>query len=81
MSEDVNYHMTPEAFRQYGRAVVDWIADYYQQIEDYPVLSQVQPGEIRAALPTEPPQRPIEAPLRQKGLCPRLRSRSRLLVC
>ena len=56
MSEQTNYHMTPEEFRQTGRAVVDWIADYYERIESFPVLSQVQPGEIRASLPSEPPQ-------------------------
>ncbi len=51
-----SYHMTPDEFRHYGREVVDWIADYYQDIEQFPVLSQVQPGEIRAGLPTAPPQ-------------------------
>ncbi|UCF79884.1 MAG: aspartate aminotransferase family protein [Candidatus Eiseniibacteriota bacterium] len=49
--------MTPEQFRQYGRAVVDWIADYYGKIESLPVLSRVKPGEIRAMLPAEPPAR------------------------
>jgi aromatic-L-amino-acid decarboxylase len=48
--------MTSEEFRRHGRALVDWIADYYEKIESYPVLSQVQPGEIRAALPEHPPQ-------------------------
>src|SRR5208283_1655980 len=48
--------MTPGQFRQYGRAVVDWIADYYERIETLPVLSQVKPGEIRRALPPEPPR-------------------------
>lgn len=48
-------HMTPSQFREYGRLVVDWIADYYEQIETYPVLSQVKPGEIRAGLPANPP--------------------------
>jgi len=47
--------MTPEEFRRHGRAVVDWIADYYENIESYPVLSQVQPGDIRATLAAEPP--------------------------
>ncbi len=51
-----SYHMTPDEFRRYGRAVVDWIADYYERIESFPVLAQVEPGEIRAALPPEPPQ-------------------------
>jgi aromatic-L-amino-acid decarboxylase len=48
--------MTPDEFRRYGRAVVDWIADYYERIESFPVLSQVEPGAIRATLPAEPPQ-------------------------
>lgn len=55
MSEEKNYHMTPEEFRHYGRAVVDWIADYYQRVESLPVLAQVEPGQIRASLPSEPP--------------------------
>lgn len=55
MSKEKSFHMTPEEFRQYGRAVVDWIADYYQSIEAFPVLSQVQAGQIRASLPSEPP--------------------------
>ena len=50
------YHMTPDEFRAHGKALVDWIADYYEQIERYPVLSRVAPGEVRAALPAEPPQ-------------------------
>jgi aromatic-L-amino-acid decarboxylase len=55
MPEETSFHMTPEEFRRYGRAVVDWIADYYEQVESFPVLSQVQPGQIRALLPAEPP--------------------------
>lgn len=51
------FHMTPEEFRRHGRAVVDWIADYYERVGSLPVLSRVQPGEIRASLPSEPPQR------------------------
>jgi aromatic-L-amino-acid decarboxylase len=57
MPDKINYHMTPGEFRRHGRAVVDWIADYYENIESYPVLSQIQPGEIRASLPPEPPLR------------------------
>ncbi|OQX06149.1 MAG: aspartate aminotransferase family protein [Desulfobacteraceae bacterium IS3] len=47
--------MTPEEFRRQGKAVIDWIADYYEKIESFPVLSQVEPGQIRASLPPEPP--------------------------
>lgn len=47
--------MTPEEFRRHGHSVVDWIADYYKNVESYPVLSRVNPGDIRASLPTAPP--------------------------
>jgi len=47
--------MTPDEFRRYGHAVVDWIADYQSRVESFPVLSQVKPGEIRASLPSTPP--------------------------
>jgi aromatic-L-amino-acid decarboxylase len=57
MSAEKSYHMTPDEFRRYGRAVVDWIADYYEKIESLPVLSRAEPGQIRATLPAEPPQR------------------------
>jgi aromatic-L-amino-acid decarboxylase len=57
--------MTPDEFRRCGRAVVDWIADYYERVESFPVLSQVEPGQIRASLPPAPPQQgePFEAML------------------
>ncbi len=56
MSEPKNYHMSTDEFRRFGRAVVDWIADYYEQVESLPVLAQVEPGQIRAGLPPHPPQ-------------------------
>ncbi|GAB1454283.1 pyridoxal-dependent decarboxylase [Draconibacterium sp.] len=48
--------MSAEQFREEGKKVIDWIADYYENIEKYPVLSQVKPGEIKASLPNNPPQ-------------------------
>ena len=58
--------MTPDEFRHHGREVIDWIADYMEQVEQLPVLSQVKPGEIRGRLPDGPPQRgePFAAILR-----------------
>ncbi len=56
MPAENNFHMSPDDLRRYGRAVVDWIADYYENIEEFPVLSRVNPGEIRASLPGSPPQ-------------------------
>jgi aromatic-L-amino-acid decarboxylase len=58
--------MTAEEFRRYGRQVIDWIADYYERLESLPVLSQVKPDEVRAALPWAPPEtgEPFDAVLR-----------------
>ena len=50
------HHMTPDEFRHHGKELIDWIADYYEHIEQYPVLSQAAPGSIRAALPDAPPE-------------------------
>src|SRR4051812_16134662 len=66
LSQSVAAHMTPDEFRRYGHQVIDWIADYHEQVERYPVLSQVPPGAVRAGLPSAPPERgePFEAVLR-----------------
>ena len=57
---------TPEEFRRAGYAAIDWVADYLANLEHYPVLADVDPGAIRANLPTEPPMHgePFEAVLR-----------------
>jgi aromatic-L-amino-acid/L-tryptophan decarboxylase len=55
MASEKTFHMTPDEFRRQGHAMVDWIADYYARIESFPVLSQVEPGQIRASLPPDPP--------------------------
>jgi aromatic-L-amino-acid/L-tryptophan decarboxylase len=39
-----------------GRSVLDWIAEYLEHPEQYPVLSQAKPGEILASLPPSPPR-------------------------
>jgi aromatic-L-amino-acid decarboxylase len=51
-----SFHMSTEDFRRHGRAMVDWIVGYHERIESFPVLSAVQPGSIRAALPPRAPQ-------------------------
>lgn len=56
MTDTPNGHMTPDEFRRHGYAVIDWIADYYERIESFPVLSQVEPGDIRTSLPSRPPE-------------------------
>ncbi len=50
--------MTPEEFRKYGHAVIDWIADYRARVEERPVMSQAEPGQVKASLPPHPPEDP-----------------------
>ena len=50
--------MDSDAFRRHGHALVDWIADYFNDLERYPVLARVKPGEITAALPDHAPEEP-----------------------
>jgi len=56
MSEAKSFHMSPDEFRRQGYAVVDWIADYHSRVASLPVLSRVEPGEIRAQLPAHAPE-------------------------
>ena len=48
--------MNNEEFRRYGHQAVDWIADYLENIREYPVLSAMQPGELVDRLPAEAPE-------------------------
>ena len=48
--------MAPDEFRRQGLALVDWIASYLSQNDQYPVLSRARPGEIRDSLPLTPPE-------------------------
>jgi aromatic-L-amino-acid decarboxylase len=48
--------MTPGEFRHWGHKVVDWIADYLERVEGYPVAASVEPGQIRSQLPSKPPE-------------------------
>jgi aromatic-L-amino-acid decarboxylase len=50
--------MDPAAFRHYGYQVVDWIANYLEDVKKYPVLSRSAPGDVRRALPAHPPGQP-----------------------
>lgn len=48
--------MNTKDFRRYGHELVDWMADYMDSVEQYPVKSQVKPGEIRARVKGHPPE-------------------------
>jgi aromatic-L-amino-acid decarboxylase len=48
--------MQPSEFRKHGHAVIDWIADYLENPEQWPVLPAVRPGDVRNSLPQSPPE-------------------------
>ncbi|MBN2812845.1 MAG: aspartate aminotransferase family protein [Bacteroidales bacterium] len=52
--------MDHELFRQEAHKMVDWIADYYQNIEQYPVKAQCKPGWVYSRIPADPPLEPEE---------------------
>ncbi len=47
--------MPKEDFRRFGHEIVDWIADYFERMENLPVLSQNAPGDLTNALPQSAP--------------------------
>jgi aromatic-L-amino-acid decarboxylase len=44
-----------EEFRRHGHRFVDWMADYMSSVQDYPVRSQVAPGDVAGKLAAGPP--------------------------
>lgn len=59
MSDDAtDQGMTAEQFRRAGHDLIDWIAEYLEHREAYPVLSSVRPGQVRSS---------VEQPLPQRG--------------
>lgn len=56
MVPPVTAHMTPDEFRRHGRALIDWIADYWETVGDRTILPEVSPGDVRASLPPTAPE-------------------------
>jgi aromatic-L-amino-acid decarboxylase len=50
--------MTPEEFRKFGYRVVDWVADYRAKVRELPVMAGTAPGDVKARLPSDPPEKP-----------------------
>ncbi|WVZ99207.1 hypothetical protein U9M48_044536 [Paspalum notatum var. saurae] len=50
-----------DEFRRQGRLFVDFIADYYTRIDEYPVRPAVAPGFLARLLPDTAPARPEAA--------------------
>ncbi len=47
--------MDPAEFRRLGHELVDWVAEYREHVDHYPVMSRVQPGDVAGAFPASPP--------------------------
>lgn len=47
--------MDSDTFREQAHKLVDWMADYLDEVENYPVKSQVEPREIFSSLPDKAP--------------------------
>ncbi len=47
--------MSPEEFKRLGYRLIDFIAEYRANLEAFPVMAQVKPGEVRALFPATPP--------------------------
>ncbi|CAL4976402.1 unnamed protein product [Urochloa decumbens] len=50
--------LDPDEFRRQGHQVIDFIADYYARMGDYPVHPSVTPGFLHRQLPDHAPSRP-----------------------
>ena len=48
--------MPADEFRKYGYEIVDWIANYFEHIDELPVLSRAEPGWLTDNLPAEAPE-------------------------
>ena len=57
-SHFVTNPLDPKEFRRQGHMIIDFIADYYENIERYQVLSQVEPNYLRNLLPESAPYSP-----------------------
>ncbi len=47
--------MNAEDFRRFGHELIDWIADYFENIDQRPVLPAMEPGDLKSQLPSTPP--------------------------
>ena len=49
--------MDVSEFRKRGKEMVDYIADYYENLHERRVLPEVQPGYMRPMLPSRAPRK------------------------
>ncbi len=49
--------MDTQEFRRLGHEMVEWIAAYRERMPDLPVMSPLEPGDVKRLLPGVPPQK------------------------
>lgn len=49
--------MDNNEFRKHAHQLVDWMADYFEEVEDYPVKPDIQPNDILEQLPESAPDK------------------------
>ena len=52
-----NIHLSKDEFQEYGYRLVDWLAEYFDNVGQYEVLPSMEPGDIRNMLPVSAPER------------------------
>ena len=53
-----NRDIGKENFLKHSKEVIDWIVQYLENMDQYPVLARTKPGEIKSQLPQMPPETP-----------------------
>ena len=54
--DDKSPHLPIEDFRNYGYQLVDWLAEYFSNIDEMKILPDIEPGDIRNMLPASAPE-------------------------
>ena len=50
--------LDPALFKKEAHQAADWIAEYLENMNRYPVLARTKPGEIKSRIPLAPPEKP-----------------------
>lgn len=48
--------MPAEEFKKYGYELIDWAANYLENVDSFPVLPNISPGDVKSKLPNHAPQ-------------------------
>lgn len=56
-TEKKNLDMTSGEFKEVGKKLIDWSADYLDNLESFDVLPKIKPGDVKSKLPQIAPQK------------------------